>query len=43
MQNPTLRAQTASDPLTVEQEYEMQLSWMRDVDSKSIGEFDPEH
>ena len=34
MQDPVLRSQTASEPLTLQQEYEMQLSWMRDDDSK---------
>ena len=33
MQDPVLREQTASEPLTLEQEYEMQLSWMEDKNS----------
>ena len=34
MQDPVLRAQTASEPLTLEQEHDMQQSWLRDDDSK---------
>ena len=34
MQDPVLRSQTASEPLTLEQEHEMQQSWIRDDDSK---------
>ena len=34
MQDPVLRSQTASEPLTLQQEYEMQLSWMRDEESE---------
>ena len=33
MQSAELRAQTASEPLTLEQEYEMQKKWMSDSDS----------
>ena len=32
MQNPELLEQTASEPLTLEQEYEMQKSWLNDDD-----------
>ena len=34
MQDPVIRSQTASEPLTLQQEYEMQLSWMTDEDSE---------
>lgn len=34
MQNEELRKLTASEPLTLEQEYQMQESWMKDDDSK---------
>ena len=38
MQDPVLRSQTASEPLTLEQEHEMQQSWIRDNDSKIIND-----
>ena len=34
MQDPVLLEQTASEPLTLEQEYEMQVSWTEDKNSK---------
>ena len=34
MQSPTLREQTASEPLTLEQEYAMQTSWLEDGNSQ---------
>ncbi len=34
MKNQELLELTASDPLTLEQEYEMQQSWYEDEDSK---------
>ena len=34
MKDPVLRSQTASEPLTLEQEHEMQQTWLRDDDSK---------
>ena len=33
MQSAELRAQTASEPLTLSQEYQMQQSWQQDEDS----------
>lgn len=33
MQDPVLQAQTASEPLTLDEEYEMQQSWRDDDDS----------
>lgn len=33
MQSPTLQEQTASEPLTLAEEYEMQQSWWLDDDS----------
>lgn len=35
MQSPILQEQTASEPLTLQEEYEMQQSWWLDDDSKS--------
>lgn len=37
MQDPVLRSQTASEPLTLEQEHEMQQAWIRDTDSKDFA------
>ena len=34
LQNPVLQQQTASEPLTIEEEYEMQAKWQVDEDSK---------
>lgn len=34
MSNPELQILTASEPLTLEQEYEMQETWRHDEDSK---------
>ena len=34
MQDPLLRQQTASEPLTLEQEYAMCASWEKDEDSR---------
>lgn len=36
MKNPELQQLTASDPLTLQEEYEMQISWRIDDDSKKI-------
>lgn len=33
MQDPVLQEQTASEPLTLDAEYEMQRSWRNDKDS----------
>jgi len=33
MQDPVLQEQTASEPLTLDAEYEMQRSWRNDQDS----------
>lgn len=32
MKDPYLQAMTASEPLTLDQEYEMQKSWLEDED-----------
>lgn len=34
MSNPELQILTASEPLTLEQEYEMQETWRHDEDSE---------
>lgn len=36
MQSPELQETTASEPLTIEQEYEMQQTWLNSDDSKNI-------
>lgn len=36
MSDPELQQLTASEPLTLGQEYEMQQTWRHDEDSKSI-------
>ena len=35
MEDPILRFQTGSEPLSLEEEYKMQLKWQQDEDSKS--------
>lgn len=35
MKSPELQQLTASEPLTLEQEYDMQRSWREDSDSKA--------
>lgn len=40
MKDPIIQEQTASEPLSLEEEYEMQRSWAEDTDSESIGYFD---
>lgn len=35
MSDPELQKLTASEPLTIEQEYEMQETWRNDEDSKN--------
>ena len=37
MKSPELQQLTASEPLSLEQEYEMQRSWREDNDSMSHG------
>ena len=37
MKSKELQELTASEPLTLEQEYEMQKSWREDDDSKMFG------
>lgn len=39
MKSEELRAYTASEPLSLEEEYEMQMSWRNDDDSKYKGKF----
>lgn len=34
MSSEEIRQQTASEPLTLEEEYEMQQSWQKDEDSE---------
>lgn len=36
MKSPFLQEMTASEPLTLEEEYEMQTSWHEDEESKAI-------
>lgn len=37
MSDPQLLKLTASEPLTIEQEYEMQETWRHDEDSKNFS------
>ena len=39
MQSPELLEQTASERLTLDQEYEMQQSWFQDENSKTSDTF----
>lgn len=39
MKDPELLKLTASEPLTLDQEYEMQETWRNDEDSKSFIKF----
>lgn len=39
MSDPELLKLTASEPLTLDQEYEMQETWRNDEDSKPIEKF----
>ena len=36
MKDPIIQKLTASEPLTLEKEYEMQKTWMKDDDSKHL-------
>ncbi|XP_067205843.1 alpha/beta-tubulin-N-acetyltransferase 9 isoform X2 [Linepithema humile] len=38
MKNPTLQYLTGSEPLTLEQEFEMQKRWLEDKDNAMIGD-----
>jgi hypothetical protein len=40
MQSPELQQLTASEPLTLEQEYEMQQTWLKSNDSKKGADCD---
>ncbi|KAK9760697.1 hypothetical protein K7432_014998 [Basidiobolus ranarum] len=39
MKSPFLQEMTASEPLSLEEEYEMQRTWHTDDDSKSLDTF----
>ena len=41
MQDPVLRSQTASEPLSLEQEYQMQQAWLKDEDSEWPDRYPP--
>ena len=37
MKDPLLQEQTASEPLTLQQEYDMRISWHNDENSKNLN------
>lgn len=37
MKNPTLQYLTSSEPLTLDEEFEMQKRWLEDEDSNYLG------